>query len=153
MANQNIRQVQGGNVNQYDPSSIAGMEFNPPAGSQKVSEVGRSLLPLKYISGGVLTYTTDASTARILDAPGLCLAIYNNSGTLGSVTLGTGNTAPTLLAAGVTNSSGQVGIPCQPNTWTYIACGKNNWVITNASTLITLWIEDHTAIKVENPYG
>lgn len=151
---QNIRQVQGGNVNQYDPSAIAGMEFSPASGSQKVSEVGRSLLPLKYIAGGTtLTYTTDASTARILDAPGACLAVYNNSGTLGSITLGSGASAPTVLAAGATNSNGGVGIPCMPNAWTYIACSGNNWVISSASTLLVFQIEDNTAIKVENPYG
>lgn len=150
---QNIRQVQGGNVNQYDPSAIAGLEFNPPAGSQKVSEVGRSLLPLKYINAGTLTYTTDASTARILDGPGACLAVYNNSGSLGSITLGSGNSAPTVLAAGATNTNGGVGIPCAPNAWTYIACSNNNWVISSASTLLVFLIEDNTAIKVENPYG
>lgn len=149
---QNIRQVQGGNVNQYDPSAIAGMEFNPAAGSQKVSDVGRSLLPLKYISGSTLTYTTDASTARVLDGFGACLAVYNNSGTLGTITLGNGS-APLSLAAGVTDTNGHVGIPCAPNAWTYIACSNNNWVISSASTLLVFLIEDNTAIKVENPYG
>ncbi|CAM6004818.1 unnamed protein product [Sphagnum balticum] len=152
---QNIRQVQGGNTNQYDPSAIAGVEFNPAAGSQKVSEVGRSLLPLKYIAGGTtLTYTTDASTARILDAPGACLAVYNSTGTIGSITLGPpGATPPTVLAPGVANTTGQVGIPCAPNAWTYIACSANQWVIASASTLMVFLIEDNTAIKVENPYG
>jgi hypothetical protein len=152
MANQNIRSVQGGNP--YDPSGIASMEFNPAAGSQKVSEVGRSLLPLKYIAGGTtLTYTTDASTARILDNPGTCLAVYNNSGSIGSITLGSGNSAPTVLAPGVTNVNGGVGIPCAPNSWTYIACSANNWVIASAATLLVFVVEDNTAIKVENPYG
>jgi hypothetical protein len=41
----NIRQTQGQNV--YDPSNIDALEFSPAAGSKKVSEVGRSLLPLK----------------------------------------------------------------------------------------------------------
>jgi hypothetical protein len=153
MANQNIRQVQGGNVNQYDPSAIAGIQFNPASGAQKISDVGRSLLPLKYINAGTLTYTTDASTARILDTPGACLAVYNNSSSLGSITLGSGQTAPTVLASGAVNGTGGVGIPCAPNSWTYIAMSANQWVISSASTLLVFQIEDNTAIRVENPYG
>jgi hypothetical protein len=143
----NIRQTQGQNI--YDPSNIEALEFNPAAGSKKVSEVGRGLLPLKYISGSSVAYTTDASTARRLDFPGKCLAVYNNSGTLGSVTLGSANTAPSLLAAGVPDASGNVGIPCQPNAWTYIACNLNTWVIANASTTMVFLIDDETNIKQE----
>ena len=143
----NIRQTQGQNV--YDPSNIDALEFNPQAGSRKVSEVGRALIPLKYISAGSVAYTTDASTARRLDFPGKCLAVYNNSATLGSITLGTGDSAPLLLAAGVTDVNGNVGIPCAPNSWTYIACNLNNWVISNASTTMVFLIDDETNIKQE----
>jgi hypothetical protein len=145
----NIRQTQGQNV--YDPSSIDALEFNPAAGSKKVSEVGRSLLPLKQVVGGVFGYTTNATTAIPLDFAGQCLAVYNNAGTIGSITLGNG-AAPTVLAPGVTNTAGQVGIPCMPNAWTYIACSSNNWVIASAATLLVFVVEDNTNIKQEAQY-
>lgn len=144
----NIRQTQGQNV--YDPSNIAAMQFNPAAGSQKVSEVGRSLLPMKFISGGAVAYTTDGSTARALDSPGKCLAVYNNAGAVGAVTLGaTAAEVATALAAGVTDATGHVGIPCMPNAWTYIACGSNNWLKSTAATLLIFVIDDETNIKQE----
>lgn len=143
----NIRNLQGQNV--QDPSAIANLEYNDAAGSKKVSEVGRHLLPLKFISGGAVAYTTDASTARRLDSPGRCLAVYNNAGALGSITLGNVTAAPVVLAAGVTDANGNVGIPCQPNAWTYIACDDNYWVIASAATLLVFVIDDKTAIKQE----
>lgn len=136
--------------NQLDPSAIDLLQYNNQAGSKKVSEVGRSLLPLKFINAGAVAYTTDASTARVLDSPGRNLAVYNNAGTIGSVTLGT--SSPTSLAAGVTNVGGQVGIPCMPNSWTYIACDMNNWVISSASTLMVFLISDDTIIAQEAKY-
>lgn len=134
---------------QYDPSSIAGIEFNPAAGSQKVSEVGRSLLPIPIISGGVLAYTTDASTVRRLPSAGKCLAVYNNTTTVGAITLGDDTNTPTALAVGVTNTVGQVGIPCAPNAWTYIACANKTKVISSAATLLVFMVDDETTIKPE----
>lgn len=144
-----VRSINSGRI--VDPSTLENLKYNNPAGSQKVSEVGRHLIPLKYISGGVLTYTTDASTARVLDNAGTCLAIYNNSGTIQSVTL---NEASTIvsLAPGVTDAAGHVGIPCMPNSWTYIACGYSNWVITSNASLLVFLIDDETYITVEQTY-
>ena len=142
----NIRNTQGQNV--QDPATLHNLEYSNAAGSKKVSEVGRSLLPIQYISGGVVTYTTDASTSRKLDFPGKCLAIYNNSGSLGSVTVS--KASRTSLAAGAVDSAtGDVGIACQPNAWTYVACSSNSWVISSASTLLTYIIEDETTVKPE----
>jgi len=142
----NQRNTQGQNV--QDPANIHNLEYSNAAGSQKVSEVGRSLLPLQYISGGVVTYTTDASTSRKLDSPGKNLAIYNNSGSVGSVTVSLASR--TSLAAGAVDATtGDVGIACQPNAWTYVACSSKSWVITSASTLLTYLIEDETSIKQE----
>jgi hypothetical protein len=143
----NIRQTQGQNV--YDPSTIDALQFNPAAGSKKVSEVGRALLPLKYVNSGTVTYTTDASTARRLDFAGQCLAVYNNANAVGSITLGSGNSAPTSLGVGATDANGNVGIPCAPNAWTYIACNNKNWVISSAATLLVFLIDDETNIKQE----
>lgn len=128
-----------------DPSSIEAMIFNEAAGAQKNAEVGRHLVPLK---SNATTYTTDATTARALPDKGRNLAVYNNSGTLGSVTLGEDGTIA-LLAAGVTDASGHVGIPCKPNDWTYIACNDKQWVISSAATLLVFLIEDDTFIKQE----
>ena len=142
-----FRNIPGNHV--QDPSTIAALEYSKSAGSKKVSEVGRHLLAIPFLSAGVLTYTTDATTARRLPNAGLCLAVYNNAGAVGSITLGTGNSAPTVLASGVTDATGNVGIPCAPNTWTYIACDNNVWVIASASTLLTFIIDDETAVKTE----
>jgi hypothetical protein len=144
----NIRNTQG--MNAVDPSSIDLLEYNNAAGSKKVSEVGRALIPISYISAGALAYTCDASTARNLGFAGKCLAVYNNAGSVGSITLGT--SAPTSLAPGVTNVSGQCGIACMPNAWTYIACNNNNWVISSAATLLVYVIDDDTQIKQEAKY-
>lgn len=142
-----IRVIPGGRI--LDPSNIDNLEYNNQSGATKTAEVGRYLVPLKYVSGGTVTYTTDASTARIVDNLGTNLAVYNNSSSLGSITLGPGPSAPTSLAAGVTNATGQVGIPCMPNSWTYIAMYKNQWVISSASTLLTFIIDDNSNIKQE----
>jgi hypothetical protein len=142
-----IRSIPGDQV--QDPSSIAAIEFSESAGSQKVSEVGRHLLPIPYISAGVEAYTTDASTARRLPTAGKCLAVYNNDTAVASITLGSGVSAPVSLGVGATDANGHVGIPCKPSDWTYIACDSNVWVISSAATLLVFIIDDRTAVKVE----
>jgi hypothetical protein len=144
----NSRNIPGNKI--QDPSAIANLEYSDAAGSKKVSEVGRHLVPLKFISGGVVAYTTDASTARRLDFPGKCLAVYNNAGAIGSVTLGNVASAPSSLAPGVTDASGNVGVPCPANSWTYLACADNYWVIASAATLLVFLIDDETSIKQES---
>lgn len=141
-----IRNVPGQSV--QDPSIIHNLEYNDAAGSKKVSEVGRHLVPLKYINAGLLAYTTDASTARPLDKEGACLAVYNSSGVLQTVTLGEASSVASL-AAGVTDAGGHVGIPCIPNNWTYIACGNSNWVITSSNLLLVFVIDDNSYIQTE----
>jgi hypothetical protein len=141
----NIRNIPGQNV--QDPSIIQNLQYSDAAGSSKVSEVGRHLLPLS-IPGSGTGYTTDASTARGLPSMGRCLAVYNNANAVGSVTLGEDNTI-TSLAVGATDSSGHVGIPCPANAWTYIACGSQNWVITSASTLLVFLVDDNSYIRQE----
>lgn len=143
----NIRNLQGQEM--QDQSALDNLQHNNAAGSKKVSEVGRNLLPIAIQSGGVVSYTTDATTARRLDFAGKNLAVYNNSGSLGSITLGSTSSAPTVLVSGVTDANGNVGIPCAPNAWTYIACDKNYWVIASAATLLTFIINDFSSIKPE----
>lgn len=132
-----------------DPSSIANFTYNEASGAQKNTEVGRKLLPLPDGAGD---YTTNATTAKKLPKKGANLAVYNNAGAVGSVTLGT-NT-PTLtsqaLGAVLTGTDGQsVGIACAANSWTYIACGELDWVIASAATLLVYLIDDNTSIKQE----
>jgi|SRR5581483_884577 len=143
----NIRNIPGHNV--QDPAILHNLEYNDAAGSKKVSEVGRHLIPVPYINSGSLAFKTDLSAAaQALPQPGLCLAIYNNSASLGSVTLGEDGTI-TSLAPGVTDGSGHVGVPCKPNDWTYVACGSQQWAITSASTLLVFIIDDNTTVKTE----
>jgi hypothetical protein len=138
-----IRNLNGYSV--QDPSIIENLTYNPQAGARKVADVGRQLLPIPQ-SGG--TWTTTPTVATGLPNMGRNLAVYNNSGSLGTITLGTSN-AVTSLAAGVTNSSGQAGIPCAPNSWTYIACGMQQWVISSASTLLVFIIGDTSYVVQE----
>lgn len=139
----NKRMIPGNQI--VDPSSIDILQHNDAAGSKKVSEVGRHLLPLGDGAGG---FTTNATTAKVLPAMGLCLAVYNNAAAVGAVTLGEDNTVASL-AAGVTNASGHVGIPCAANAWTYIACSSQNWVIASAATLLVFVVDDNTVIRQE----
>jgi hypothetical protein len=139
----NQRTLGGAGV--QDPSIIANLEYNPMAGSVKTSEVGRRLIPIRLANG---TFTTDASTLRTMPVLGVNLAIYNNSGTIATVTLGK-TSAVASLAAGVTDAAGDVGVPLMPNSWTYLACGMNQFVITSASTALVFIIEDLSYIVQE----
>lgn len=141
-----MRNVPGDKI--QDQSIIDNLQYNNPAGSKKVSEVGRHLLAIPYLLVGVPSYTTDASTKRILPSLGRCLAVYNNAGAVGSITLGE-TTSIVSLAPGVTDSDGHVGIPCAPNSWTYIACNEQQWVIASAATLLVFIVDDDSSIKQE----
>jgi hypothetical protein len=147
MAGKLIRQIDGYNV--LDPSAIAAIQHSDPAGSQKVSEVGRLPLPFPYISGGAVAYTTNLTTSRPLPRIGLGLAVYNNDTSVHSITVSQATTA--ALAAGVTNAGGNVGIPCTPGTWTYIATGVNNWVVADSANLLVFLIADNTSIVNQIP--
>lgn len=132
-----------------DPYGIAAVEYNPASGGEKSLIVGPRLIPIQVASG----YTTNVSSVTALPYLGALLAIYNNSGTAGSVTTGKNNTI-TALAIGVTDSNGNVGVACPPNTYTYLSMGNNQWIISTASTLIVYIIEDPTKIAQETgPYA
>jgi hypothetical protein len=127
--------------NNIDAGSAVSQSYNEQAGAQKNTEVGRYLVPLK---SDATTYTTDASTARALPSKGRNLAIYNNANAVGSATLGD-DASMASLGAGAADSNGNVGIPCKPNDWTYIACNERQFVRTSASTLLVFLIEDDTS--------
>lgn len=126
-----------------DPSSMGNLIYNNAAGAQKNAEVGRHLKPLNDGAGG---FTTNATSIKTLPALGKNIAVYNNAGTVASVTLGE-TSGQASLAAGVCDASGHVGIPCQPNSWTYIACNMSQYVIASAATLMVFVITDDTYIR------
>jgi hypothetical protein len=132
-----------------DPNQIEAVQNNPPSGAKKTLAVGPRLLPIQ-IAGG---YTTNASgTAVALPFIGANLAIYNNAGAVGSIVIG-GSTI-TTLAPGVTDASGNVGVACPPNAWTYLSTSFNQYVITSAATLLVYIIEDPTRLAIETgPYA
>lgn len=127
-----------------DSDQIKSIAYNPASGGQKSLIVGPRLLPIP-IAGG---YTTNASTRVALPILGANLAIYNNAGTVGSVTIG--DSSITALAPGATDVAGNVGAACPPNAWTYLSMGNNQYIITSGATLLVYIIEDPTRIAQES---
>jgi hypothetical protein len=128
---------------------IDSIVYNPAAGANKVLSVGPRLLPIP-VAGG---YTTNVTAVTALPTLGLNLAIYNNSGTVATVT--TGNTAAlTSQAIGVSDANGNVGVACAPNSYTYLSMGYNQYIIDSSANLIVYIIEDPTMIiKESGPYA
>lgn len=126
-----------------DPSSIQALTYNHQTGAQKNMEMGHHLIP---IPTSATTFTTDASASALaLPSKGLTLAVYNNSATARSITLG--DSTVTALGIGATNASGLVGVPCTPNNWTYLATFDKTHVITNSSDLKVMIVADSTVIN------
>ncbi len=132
-----------------DPLSIDSTNYNFQSGGKKNLPVGPHLLPIPIVTAGSPTWTTDVSTVTGLPILGLNLAIYNKSGTAGSITIG--NTPSlTSQAIGAFDSSGNVGCACPPNAWTYLSMGANQWVISSTSNLVVYLIEDSSFITRES---
>ena len=141
MAQNNRKNV--GN-NSVDPGSIGLLEFNEQAGAQKVAQVG---LHLKPLTADGVTFTTNATSSIALPFQGKNLAVYNNSGSVASITLGESAGTNLSLTAGVTDAAGHVGIPCPPNSWTYIACWTQQWVIASSASLLVFLIDDFSGVR------
>jgi hypothetical protein len=139
----NIRERQIPGDQSRDMSTIELLTYNEKAGARKSVEVGRALIPLGDGAGG---FTTNAATApRILPSAGINLAIYNNSGAVGSITVG--DNTMVSQAPGAVQISGSnvfVGVPVQPNGWLYLSSAQWNWVAASASTLLVFIIDDPT---------
>jgi len=134
---------------QISGNDAQSLEYNPASGGQKSLIVGPRLLPIPTAAGN----TTNVTTAIGLPYLGANLAIYNNSGTAGSVTVGQ-SAAVTSQAIGVSDANGNVGVACAPNSYTYLSMGANQWIIGSAATLIVYIIEDPTKITMETgPYA
>lgn len=131
-----------GDVKNFDPQLAASNSYNDPSGGQKNLQVGPKLKPIKLTE---TSWTVDATTARQL-VRGASLAIYNTSGTLYSARFGQDSTV-VAAASGAVDANGNVAIPCQPNTWTYLANSEDSWVVTENAALLVYIIDDHTVIK------
>lgn len=133
---------------QRDPSGVDQYTYNEMAGARKTTEVGRALIPLGDGAGG---FTTNAATApRVLPSAGRNLAIYNNAGAVGSITVG--DNTMTSQAPGAVQISGTnafVGVPCPPNAWTYLAAAQWNYVAASAATLLVFLIDDPSYIVAQ----
>lgn len=125
-----------------DPALIANNQYNESAGAQKQIDVGPKLIPLDL---GTTTPTTSAVTLKALPSMGRSIAVYNNAGTLGSITFGVAGQV-SLAAGAVDAVTKAVGIPCQPNTWTYLSAGSATHVIASAATLLVFLIDDQSSL-------
>lgn len=136
-----------------DPYQIKSVEYNPASGGQKSLTVGPRLLPIPIVTAGSATYTTNVTTATALPTKGMNLAIYNNSGTAASITVGQDSTV-TSQAIGASDTNGNVGVALPANAWSYLSPGNNQWIIASAATVIVYIIEDPTSIQQETgPYA
>lgn len=140
------RQLPGDQVR--DPSIVDLLQYNEKAGARKSVTVGAAFLPLGDGAGG---YTTNATTApRVLPSAGCQIAVYNNSTTAYAVTVGDNTmTAQAIGAVQVSGSNVFVGVPCEPNSWTYISSAQWNYVATNNASLIVFLVDDPTFIQAQ----
>ncbi len=140
LINKFIRQMSGKAVE--DPSSIQNNSYNEAVGAQKNMEMGHHLLP---IPNGSASYTTDLSTITTIK-PGTTIALYNNSGTVRTVTLGD-STVVSQAAGAVQAGTDFVGIPLAINSWTYIATYNKTHVVTSNAAVLCFIVKDETYIS------
>jgi hypothetical protein len=126
-----------------DSGAIDNYEYDQYSGSQKVSEVGRNLLPIPVGT----SWTTTPTAATALPSAGKNVAVYNNSASIGTINFGSSSSIVSL-AAGAIDLNGNVGLPVPPASWAYFAAGINTWVISSASTMLVFLINDSTDITV-----
>lgn len=124
-----------------DSGAVDNNTYNDQAGVRKVSDFGKALKPL--LVGG--SYVTAINAAAVKIQMGSAIAIYNNSGSVASITFGSDNTVASL-APGVTSVAGDVGIPLMPNSWTYLNNYNKEWAITSAASALVFLIEDDTNV-------
>lgn len=145
MAVKTQRNLQGYDVR--DPSIIDNLKYNEAAGADKNMSIGPKLIPLGDGAGG---FTTDASTVKILPKGGANLVIFNKSATVAySATVGDSSVSAQAIGA-VQAGTQFVGVACPPNTYTYISCGNDNYVVTNNNNLVVYLIDDNTYMVVES---
>jgi hypothetical protein len=133
------------NPSAIDPSLVDAASFNHEVGAQKNMEMGHHLVPIPL---SATSFTTNITALTPLPKKGLTLAIYNDAGSTASVVIGDAST--TILAHGVADSSGRVGIPIASKTWTYIATYDKQFVIGNSANLFAYIVQDGTHIGTQN---
>lgn len=126
--------------NSIDSSTIETISYNEQSGAKKQMVVGPSLKPI--FSAAPNTYTTDISTLTKI-GKGQCVAIFNPTATIYSVTIGASTT--TALAVGATDTNGNVGIALQTG-WTYLSLGNNEFIKSNTSDVYCYIIVDDSFI-------
>jgi hypothetical protein len=131
-----------------DPSVVDLLTYNEKSGARKSLTVGPALIPLGDGAGG---FTTNASTARrVLPNAGTQLAIYNNSATVGAVTVGDSTVvAQAVGAVQISDSNVFVGVPCPPNAWMYLSSAQWNYVVASNANLLVFIIDDPTYIVTQ----
>jgi hypothetical protein len=122
----------------FDTFSVQSNIYNEYAGGQKNLTVGPFLTGIQTDAGIV----TDASTSKRVGY-GASVAIFNNSATLASARFGA-TSAVAVGAVGSVDVDGNVSVPLLPNSWTYLASGEKDWLITSASTCLVFIIKDET---------
>lgn len=129
----------------HDPHSVVNNTYSEQSGAEKNISVGHVLKPLN--ANAPATATTNAS-AGLAVLMGTQLAIYNNAGAVGAVTV---RSAPgaSLAPGAVDATTGEVGVPCQPNAWTYVSVWDKAYVITSAATLLVFQIADDTDVSTK----
>lgn len=127
-----------------DAANVNALTYNRYSGAFKNLQVGPMLEPLDNGAGG---FTTNATTAKSV-VRGSSIAVYNNSSTLYSLTLGT-DSSVVVLASGVTDANGNVGYPCKPNDWTYLNVGELTHLIAQNVALLVFVIRDDTNVQVQ----
>lgn len=125
------------------------LEFNLKSGAKKILPIGPHLIPIPVVVAGSPTWKTDVSTLTALPTLGLNLAVYNNSSTVKSITIGNTSSLASL-AVGAVDANGNVGVACPPNSYTNLSMGVNQWIISSDNTLIVYLVEDDTRITAES---
>jgi len=144
----NLKRTSGNQA--LDQGATSNIGFNEAAGVHKVAQAGLKLKPLPLTA---TTFTTDASTIRLLSDKGLALAIYNNAAAVGSFRLSKKKTAASLAPGVVDNTAdegyGDVGVPVPANSWFYTNSYDAAAIITSAATMLVFLVEDESRIAAK----
>lgn len=117
------------------------LKFNHASGADKVVSAGHHLKPIVASSS---SFTTNATT-KLCIGKGVTLAIFNNSGTVVSVTLGDSSVV-SQSAGAVQAGTDFVGIPLKPYEFTYLNTFDKDYVVTSSASALVYIVEDDTNI-------
>ena len=111
-------------------------------------------------------FTTDAAGSATLNITATVAGVALSAPTVGTTGWGTAaavTTAGSTIGpsgvirvgditvvsgpAGSVDANGNVSIPCKPNDWTYINTYNQDFIVTNASTVLCFIVQDHTFLE------